>query len=206
MYICKYALVFYGEKGYNDLNITETIDKPRSKKLERDSLNMEVLSGIAESTIRRVLENRYGEIISDKNKTHGYYIVNWDIPPHKLQEDTDIFQAGGIVCNATYINPIQQAHHWYTQSTTKIVVHIQHVLAANLELQKPSLSIKLPNTFNHRENVWKGATKLPDHLHKGQLVEIIHRGALDFIEHDKDGHQDEYEGSNNDASVLSPDE
>ena len=48
--------------------------------------------------------------------------------------------------------------------------------------------------------------KLSDCLHKFILDEIIHRGALDFIDHDKDGHQDEEGDSNNDASVLSYDE
>ena len=45
--------------------------------------------------------------------------------------------------------------------------------------------------------------KLPDHLHKHLLDETIRRGALDYIEHDKDAHQDEEEYSNNDSSVLS---
>ena len=103
-----------------------------------DALKLEVLSGTSERTRRRVLENRYGEIMIDDNKTHIFYIVKWDRPLHELQEDTDIFQAGDVVCNSTYLNPIQQAHHWYTQSTIKTGVRIQHVLVANLDLQKPS--------------------------------------------------------------------
>ena len=55
--------------------------------------------------------------MTDNKKTHGYYFVKWDRPPYEFQEDTDIFQAGDIVCNATYLKSIQQAHHWYTQST-----------------------------------------------------------------------------------------
>ena len=55
-----------------------------------------------------MLENRYGEIMTDDNKTHVYYIVNWDRPLHKLQKGTDISQAGGVVCNDTKLNPIQQ--------------------------------------------------------------------------------------------------
>ena len=31
----------------------------------------------------------------------------------------------------------------------------------------------------------------PDCLHKGLLGEIIHRRSIDFIEHDKDGHQEQ---------------
>ena len=36
-----------------------------------DALKMEVLSGISERTIKRVLENRYGAIRTDDNQTHG---------------------------------------------------------------------------------------------------------------------------------------
>ena len=56
-----------------------------------DALKLEVLSEIIERTRRRVLENRYGTIMTNDNKTHGYYIVKWVIPTHKLHEDTDIF-------------------------------------------------------------------------------------------------------------------
>ena len=48
--------------------------------------------------------------------------------------------------------------------------------------------------------------KLPEFLHKGLLSEIICRGGIDYIEHDKDGHQDEEEDSKNDASVISSEE
>ena len=70
-------------------------------------MNLEVLYGISEITRRIMLEKRYGAIMIDENKTHGYYIVKWDIPTHELQEETDIFQAGSLVCNATYFNPIK---------------------------------------------------------------------------------------------------
>ena len=68
-------------------------------------------------------------------KTQGYYSVKWYIPLHKLQQGTDIFQAVDVVWNATYLNQFQQAHHWYTQITIKTVVHIQHVLAENIDLK-----------------------------------------------------------------------
>ena len=143
--------------------------------------------------------------MTDDNKTHEYYIVKWDRPPHELQEETDIFQAGDVVWNAKYLNPIQQSRHWYTQSTIKTIVRVQNVLAENLDLRKPSFSIKLPNTCNLRETIQKGEMKLPDRLHKGLLDEIINRGALDFIGHDKYVHQYEEEDSINDASVISYD-
>ena len=46
----------------------------------------------------------------------------------------------------------------------------------------------------------------PDRFYKGLLDDIIRRGALDFIDHDKDGHQNEDEYSENYASMLSSDE
>ena len=123
-------------------------------------------------------------------KTHGYYIVKWYRPLQKLQEDIDIFQAGYEVFDDTNRNLIQQAHNWYSQRTIKTVVHVHHFVAVNIYLQIPSLSIKIPNTCDRSETVQKGAMKLHDRLHKFILDEIIHRGALDFIGHDKDGHQD----------------
>ena len=74
----------------------------------------------------------------EENKTYWYSIIKWDRPPHKLQKDTDIFQAGDVVCTSTYLNPIQQAHHRYTQSTIKTIVCVQNILAANIDLQKTS--------------------------------------------------------------------
>ena len=90
---------------------------------------------------------------------------------------------------ATYLNPVQQAHHWYTPSTIKTVVCVQHVFAENIDLQKTSSFIKLPNTCNRRETVLKGGIKSPDHFHNGLLSDIIRIGAIDFIKNDKDGHQ-----------------
>ena len=66
--------------------------------------------------------------------------------------------------------------------------------------------MKLPNTCNRRETVQKGAMKLPYRLHKVLLYYIIRICALDFIEHDKGGHQDEEEDSKNDVPLLSSDE
>ena len=81
--------------------------------------------------------------MTDDNKTHEYYIVKWYIPPHKLQEDSNILQAGDVVCNDTYLNPIQQAHHCYTQSNIKNVLCIQHVLIGNIDRKN---LLRPPNT------------------------------------------------------------
>ena len=84
----------------------------------------------------RVLENRYGETMTDSNKTHGYIIVKWDIPSHEFQEDTDIFQADYVVCNTTYLNTIHQLHHCYTQITIKTIVCVHNILVANIDFAK----------------------------------------------------------------------
>ena len=109
---------------------------------------------------RIILDNRYGEIMTDNNKIYGYYLINWDGPPYEFQGDTDGFQAGGLVCNARYLNPIEQECHWYTLGTIKTCVSIQHFLTANIDLQKPSSSIKPPNTCNRQDTAQKGSMKL----------------------------------------------
>ena len=85
-------------------------------------------------------------------------------------------------------------------------MRIQHVHAANTDLQKPSSSIKLPNTCNRPENARKGAILLPDCLNNGLLDNIICIGALEFINNYKDYHQEEEYDLNNDVSLLSSDE
>ena len=67
---------------------------------------------------------------------------------------------------------------------------VHNILAANLDLQKPSSSIKIPNTCNRRDTAQTVTMKFPDRLHKGLLDEIIRRGALDFVKHDENNHQE----------------
>ena len=71
------------------------------------------------------------------------------------------------------------------------VVGVHHVLAANIDLQKPSLYIKLPNTCNCWETTGKVPMKLPYSLHKGLIDVIIRKGALDFIKNGEDDRQEE---------------
>ena len=69
--------------------------------------------------------------MTDGNKTHGYYIVKLYSTPQKFQEDTGIYQAGDVIFNTTHLTSIHQSHHWYTQSTIKTVVRVQHVITEN---------------------------------------------------------------------------
>ena len=39
-----------------------------------------------------MIGNRYGSIITDDNKTHGYYIVKWDRTPHEYKKIPKIFK------------------------------------------------------------------------------------------------------------------
>ena len=52
---------------------------------------------MAERVRSRMLDNRYGAIITYDNKTNGYYVVKWDGTPREFQEDTERFQAGDVV-------------------------------------------------------------------------------------------------------------
>ena len=66
-----------------------------------ENLKLEVLYVIAEIKIRIILDNRYGAIMKNDNKTYRYYVVKWYGPSYEFQEETDRFQAGDVVCNAT---------------------------------------------------------------------------------------------------------
>ena len=89
--------------------------------------------------------------MKDDKKTDVYSVVKWNGNLKEFQEDTYVFQAGDVVYNNKCVNTIQRACHWYTPSTTKTVLHIQHVLAYKIEFKKPSLYINIPNTCNSRE-------------------------------------------------------
>ena len=59
--------------------------------MDVDDFNMEVVYIIVDRTVRVMLDNSYVAIMIDDNKIDGYYVVNWDRPLHKFQEDTDVF-------------------------------------------------------------------------------------------------------------------
>ena len=138
-----------------------------------------------------IFENGFGAIMTEDEQDHGYYLVEWCGLPYTLQEDSDEIQAGDLVCEATYLNLVERAPYWYTPSDMTTVVRLQHVVGADLEMNQPSASIKLPSNCKHKDAVRKGARRLSVYSHELLLDEINRRDALDYEEEDKEESTDE---------------
>ena len=160
-------------------------------------------------------EGQYGAVITEDKDTHGYYLVAWVSGAYALQEETDEYQEGELVADATYFNPVGAARNWYTPSTVTTLVRVQHVVAADVDLLKETEStVKLPSTCNREQAREKGAMRITDTSHETILDEINRRDSLDYIEHgaddtdceegEEDSEQEESsgEGSVNDNDVL----
>jgi hypothetical protein len=65
------------------------------------------------------------------------------------------------------------------------VVRLQHVVGADLKMNQPAASIKLPSNCKHKDAVRKGARRLSVYSHKLLLDEINRRNAMDYKEEDK---------------------
>ena len=186
---CKYWPIFSG--GYNGWKIVETVSRPNNDPFDISAVKQEVLSGIATRMAEAIFENGFGAIMTEDKQAHGYYLVEWCGLPYTLQEDSDEIQAGDLVCEATYLNQVERAPYWYTPSDMTTVVRLQHVVGADLEMNQPSASIKLPSNCKHKDAVRKGARRLSVYSHELLLDEINRRDALDYEEEDKEESTDE---------------
>jgi hypothetical protein len=94
-------------------------------------------------------EGNFGAVMTEDVNTHGYYLVCWESATYTVQEDTDEWAIGELVCDGTcYLNPVGRARNWYTPGDDRVTVQVQHAVAADILLEKPSASVKLPSTCN----------------------------------------------------------
>jgi hypothetical protein len=114
--------------------------------------------------------------------------------------DSDESQAGELVCEATYLNPVKRAPYWYTPSDIATVVRLQHVVGADLEMNQPLPLIKLPSNCKRKDALRKGAMRLSENYHELLLDEINRRDALDYEEED----EEESAGYSMKTNVLTP--
>ena len=150
-------------------------------------------------------EGNVGAVMTEDENTHGYYLVRWVSEPYTSQEETDEWTIGELVCDGSYLNPVGRARNWYTADNDVVTIRVQHVVAACLDLQKPSDEVKLPSTCNRSEATRKGATRLSDDSHLKILDEINRRDVLDYEEDDDSSDNDsdscsDGEESSDDAS------
>jgi hypothetical protein len=138
-----------------------------------------------------IKEQNYGAVMTEDDNTNGYYLVRWASEPYASQEVTDEWAIGELVCDGTYLNPVGRARNWYTQGEDSVTLRVQHVVAANLQLEKPSDQVRLRSACNRTEALKKGATRLSDDSHMTILDEIDRRDILDYEEDDGSSSDDD---------------
>jgi hypothetical protein len=180
---CKYWPIF---GGHNDWRIITSIPSNENDPLDVEEAKKEVLEGVAARMAEQIECNNYGAVMTEDEATHGYYLVEWTSEPYALQEETDEFREGELVCDATYLDPVGRARNWYTPGTSTGVtlIRIQHVVAGDVKLLSPSPTVKLPRTCNRQEAIRKKAVRLSDSSHEEILDEINRRDVLNFEEQD----------------------
>jgi hypothetical protein len=195
---CKYWPIFQEE---NDWFIVKTSPEKNVDVLDIEQSQKEVMVGIMTRMAEAIEEGNSGAVITEDDDTHGYYLICWTSKPYAAQEDTDDWAIGELVCDGTYLNPVGGARNWYTPDNKRVTIRVQHVVAAYLELVKPSKTVKLPSSCNRKEALSKGAKRLSDDSHLRILDEINRRDILDYEEDDgssSDG--DSIESSDNESS------
>jgi hypothetical protein len=117
----------------------------------------------------------------------------------------DEWTIGELVCDGTYLNPVGSARNWYTQGEESVTIQVQHFVAANLELLKPSDQVRLPSACNGEQAFRKGATQLSDDSHMTILDEIDGWDILDYKEEESLSDGDSVSGSGEEPSDESSD-
>jgi hypothetical protein len=186
--LCKYWEIF---KGENDWILVQTTPKKGIDPLDIEQSQKEVLEGIMTRMAETIKEKNYGAVMTEDDNTNGYYLVRWASEPYASQEVTDEWAIGELVCDGTYLNPVGRARNWYTQGEDSVTLRVQHVVAANLQLEKPSDQVRLPSACNRTEALKKGATRLSDDSHMTILDEIDRRDILDYEEDDGSSSDDD---------------
>jgi len=146
---------------------------------EEEELRRDVLASVAQLMAAQVVVGKHGAFTTTDEEADGYYVVEWLSPPY-LQGGA----GGDMVCDAVYYNKVLRAKGWYTRSTPgiKVVVRMQHVVAANLLLEAIDESNKLPNACNKKHAAQLGAMRISDHDHEVIMEEARRR---DLLEHDE---------------------
>ena len=189
---CKYWPVM---EGLNDWTIVKLVETSAIDPDDVEEAKADVLEGVATRMAEEIEEGQYGAVITEDEDTHGYYLVAWASGAYTLQEETDEYQEGELVAEATYFNPVGAARNWYTPSTLTTLVRVQHVVAADVNLlSERESTVKLPSSCNREQAREKGAMRITDTSHEIILDEINRRDSLDYVEHGADDTDRESQG------------
>ena len=106
--------------------------------------------------------------------TMGYYVViKWTSELYTVcfASSRRGSVQGAMVVDAVYFNMVGRAPYWYTQSELTTVVKVRHVLRSGLQLEKISVTNKLPLACNRLDVMRKRAVKIATQEHEAIMEE-----------------------------------
>ena len=123
----------------------------------------------------------------------NYYLVNWTENPWQAKKDMTVQSNGKPLalfegewaCRGTWFNYVPGALLWYTSSTTKVVVRMQHVLDGDVVLEPISEENPLPQNLKRstRDQARKlEAMQISDEDHDLLMEMGCQREDFDFEE------------------------
>ena len=72
-----------------------------------------------------IIGEKYGDIDADDSSCHGYYIIKFSSYPYTLQAelfiDEKVIYSGEIVCEGTYLFPVNINSCYYVLQITKSI-------------------------------------------------------------------------------------
>jgi hypothetical protein len=179
-----------------------------------------VLESIAEVIGTQVEEGKIGAFAAEDERYDGYYLVQWTGAPYVVAEDCELasynppikLNAGELVCEATYMETVNGTKNWWYPVEDLILVRLQQVLAANLDLSEISEDNPMPRGMRAQSRMVareKGAKKIENEEHDKLLDEIARRQALNYIEEtdddDRSGESSNEEGGSDESDSSDDD-
>ena len=118
----------------------------------------------------------------------GYYIVVWTSEPYTLQDETDEYVAGTLVCRGVYHNWVRGASRWYTAPTgepEESVFRVRTVVDPSVDMEGLSDAARLPNSWRPSRKQQVQALqpmRVTVDSHEEICAEIARRALLDYEE------------------------
>jgi hypothetical protein len=191
---CALWSIFEGLNNWNIVDCSKPVPKKKSdaehERLIQDSHRI-ILEQRAVRTREKIVSANIGAISTDDPLTDGYYMIQWDGAPYETEAAITTLQGtmppavvfkGEWLCDAFYWYKVPRAKRWYTPSRARLTVRLRQVVAANVVMESPSQTNKLPNTCNKSIATRKGAKRLCETRHQEILSEIARTEVLDHLE------------------------
>ena len=169
-----------------------------------ESAKAEVIEGITAQSMSDIIRDSVGavQIQQDDDNESAYELVEFKDSPFTLQENVGGFKSGQLVCKVVYMYPVPRAQNWCTSGTEEEHVMVQHVVATQLELERPSKKVKLPRSCNSKQARDKGARHLKSSSHGAILEEMCRREELEYEQDVSDKSESEEESLDEEESDI----